>query len=64
MAGICEAGRFSVVTTAPNKDVSPVHNRMPLVLGPGESSLWLGSDFARLADRSGIALDVLPATIP
>lgn len=49
-------GRFSVVTTAANADVAPVHNRMPLVLGPGESNIWLGPEFARLADRSHIAL--------
>lgn len=49
-------GCFSVVTTVPNESVAPVHDRMPLVLGPGESGVWLGSDFARLADRGGIRL--------
>lgn len=49
-------GRFSVVTTAANADVAPVHNRMPLALGPGESNIWLGPEFARLADRRHIAL--------
>ena len=60
LAGVHKDGRFSVVTTAPNASVAPVHNRMPLVLGPGESSLWLGQEFARLADRSGIALAAEP----
>lgn len=49
-------GRFSVVTTQPNAAVAPVHNRMPLVLGPGESHVWLGPDFASLQDRSAIRL--------
>ncbi len=49
--------RFSVVTTVPNAEVGRVHSRMPLVLGPGESRVWLGPDFATLADRSGIRLD-------
>ena len=56
LAAVQEDGRFSIVTTAPNASVSPVHDRMPLVLGSGESSVWLGPEFARLADRSMIAL--------
>lgn len=57
LACVRAGDRFSVVTTVPNADVAPVHNRMPLVLGPGESSVWLGPDFALLADRSRIRLD-------
>lgn len=34
--------------------------RMPLVLGPGESGVWLGPDFARFADRSAIQLTAEP----
>ena len=60
LAGICERDRFSVVTTEPNADVAPMHSRMPLVLGPGESSVWLGPQFAQLADRSGIRLSSEP----
>ena len=44
--------RFSIVTTKPNASVAPIHDRMPLVLGPGESSVWLGPSFAALADRN------------
>lgn len=61
MAGIQRDGRFSLVTTEPNAVVGSVHTRMPLVLGPGESLLWLGPDFAELADRSAIDLAVEPA---
>ncbi len=60
LAGVWENDRFSVVTTAPNADVAPVHSRMPLVLGPGESSIWLGPDYAQLADRSMMKLAAEP----
>ena len=60
LAGVTEGGRLSIVTTEPNAAVAPVHNRMPLVLGPGESSIWLGADFARLADCSAIHLIAEP----
>lgn len=56
LAGVQREGKLSIVTTAPNPSVSPIHDRMPLVLGRGESSIWLGPGFAGLADRSGIAL--------
>lgn len=64
LAGVQHEGRLSIVTTAPNADVAPVHDRMPLVLGPGESGVWLGPDFARLADRSGIQLETEPERWP
>ena len=60
LAGIYEDGCLSIVTVEPNASVAPVHNRMPLVLGPGESSVWLGPDFERLANRDGIDLQVEP----
>ena len=56
IAAVRAGDRFSVVTTSPNAAVAPVHTRMPLVLGPGESATWLGPDYASLADRSGIRL--------
>ena len=51
LAGVQQEGQLSIVTTRPNAAVSPVHDRMPLVLGAGESSIWLGADFATLARR-------------
>lgn len=60
LAAICDDTRFSIVTTQPNADMAPIHSRMPLVLAPGESSIWLGPDYASLADRSGIRLTVTP----
>lgn len=56
LAGVQQDGRFSIVTTEPNAIVAPIHDRMPLVLGSGESTVWLGSDFAALASRSAIIL--------
>lgn len=53
-------GRLSIVTTAPNVSVAHVHDRMPLILSPGESGVWLGPVFARLADRSAIQLTAEP----
>ena len=56
LAGVFENDRFSVVTTSPNASVSPYHSRMPLMLAPGESRIWMGPDYASLSDRSGIVL--------
>ena len=70
LAGVQHEDRVSIVTTEPNADVGLFHQRMPLVLAPGESSVWLGPDFARLADRSHIHLSATPeedargATLP
>lgn len=47
LAGVQQEGQLSIVTTAPNASVAHVHDRMPLVLGPGESGVWLCPDFAR-----------------
>lgn len=60
LAGIHDRGRFSLVTTEPNDAVAPVHNRMPLVLGPGEAALWLRGVYAPLLDRSAIELHAVP----
>ena len=56
LAGVQQNGRFSIVTTEPNAIVAPVHDRMPLVLGSGESRVWLGPDFSALANRNAIIL--------
>lgn len=60
LAGVQQEGQLSIVTTAPNASVAHVHDRMPLVLGPGESGVWLGPDFDRLADCSAIQLTAEP----
>lgn len=60
LAAVQQDGRFSIVTTEPNASVAPIHDRMPLVLGPGESSVWLGPGFAELTNRSHIELTAKP----
>jgi putative SOS response-associated peptidase YedK len=51
MAGLWESWRspagerlrsFAIVTTAANELLAPVHDRMPVVLGPENWPLWLG----------------------
>jgi len=39
--GVTTFDSFAIVTTAPNSVVFPVHDRMPLILGPVNSELWL-----------------------
>ena len=48
---------FSMVTTEANADMAPIHHRMPLIVKQEELSLWLGPNYARLADRSCIKLE-------
>ena len=64
LAGVWDRDRVSIVTTEPNEDVGRVHSRMPLVIGPGESGVWLGPDFATLADRSRVRLVATPEEAP
>ena len=59
LAAVREGDRFSIVTTRPNASVAPIHDRMPLVLGPGESSVWLGPDFTKLTDRNLLQLECM-----
>ena len=56
LAGIYQDGRFAIVTCAPNASVSPVHDRMPIVLRPAEARVWLGPRYATLADRTSLPL--------
>lgn len=34
----------TIITTAPNEKVAPVHNRMPAILKPGDEALWLSKE--------------------
>lgn len=58
IAGIYDQDRFSMVTTAPNKWMKPIHNRMPLVIAPTELRRWLFQNFTSLIDRQNFTLDV------
>ena len=58
-----EPPRFSIVTTAPTDGISPIHDRMPLVLDPSEARAWLeGAPAPLFADRSSTVLDIAPET--
>jgi putative SOS response-associated peptidase YedK len=35
---------FSILTTAPNALVAPLHDRMPVILAPGDYDRWLGEE--------------------
>jgi putative SOS response-associated peptidase YedK len=48
MAGLCVEGRFTVLTTAPNDLVRPIHDRMPAILSPEEARVWLGAPTAKV----------------
>lgn len=56
LAAVREGDRFSIVAITPNVSVTPAHDRMPLVLGPEESSVWLEPDFPTLGKQDGISL--------
>lgn len=58
IAGIYDKDNFSMVTTQPNCFMSPIHNRMPLVIKPEELRRWLFQNFTSLIDRSNFALSV------
>ena len=64
LAAVQQAGRFSIVTTQPNADVAPVHNRMPLVLARDELGPWMRGEYSGLLDRSGMRLKAAPELPP
>lgn len=48
LAGIYEADHFSLMTTEPNAVVSPIHDRMPVILEPRTLRDWLWGDYTSL----------------
>ncbi|MDF7672545.1 SOS response-associated peptidase family protein [Lactobacillus sp. ESL0701] len=58
IAGIYQGGHFSMVTTKPNANMAPIHDRMPLVITPAELRRWLFQNFTNLVDRSSLPLAV------
>ncbi|AEG41526.1 SOS response-associated peptidase family protein [Lactobacillus kefiranofaciens] len=58
IAGIYDQNNFAMVTTDPNQDMRPIHNRMPLVIEPNELRRWLFQNFTSLIDRQNIHLTV------
>lgn len=41
MAGLCEQGRYVILTRESEGDVADIHDRMPVVLTPEDARLWL-----------------------
>lgn len=35
---------YSILTTEPNKEMSAIHNRMPVILDPADEDQWLAAD--------------------
>lgn len=56
MAGIYEEEHFSIMTTDANRWMSPIHDRMPVILRQNELDLWLGDQFEQLFDRGSVGL--------
>ena len=48
--------RFTILTTAANASMQPVHNRMPVILLPGECGGYIGDD--------GVARDIIGRVPP
>ncbi len=50
-----QSARFVILTTAANGSVSPLHDRMPVILGAGELGAWLsgGDPAGRFLSRPG-----------
>jgi putative SOS response-associated peptidase YedK len=57
MAGLFEEtpedARFSVLTTSPNQVVARLHDRMPVILEPGEVDVWLRNGAPELLKATG-----------
>jgi putative SOS response-associated peptidase YedK len=64
LAGIWRDDRFSIVTTAPNAQMAPVHKRMPVVVEKDMVGVWLGPDYQELANQAATDLEVIPPEKP
>ncbi|HVY46392.1 MAG TPA: SOS response-associated peptidase [Minicystis sp.] len=57
---------FTILTTAANDVVSPVHDRMPALIAPDDAATWLGADadaaFALLHPAPDTALEPKPVS--
>ncbi len=48
---------FSILTTRPNKEMEPIHDRMPVILHPGQEASWLNR---RISERDQLAEFLVP----
>lgn len=51
---------FSILTTQPNRLISEIHDRMPVVLLQSELDQWLYGDWESLANRDELELELRP----
>lgn len=58
LSAVQQGGRPPIVIMEPNASIAPIHDRIPLVFGPGESGVWLGDGFEILANRGNVQLSV------
>ncbi|WP_081426931.1 SOS response-associated peptidase [Sorangium cellulosum] len=73
MAGLCQPAkdpdtgdvdvRFTILTTEASADVAPVHDRMPVLLDPGDVDLWLGVDGADVDRAEALLRPARPGTL-
>lgn len=55
---------FTIVTTEPNADVAPLHNRIPVILAPDTWDTWLTGEPAEAATLIAPAPDGTLRTRP
>jgi putative SOS response-associated peptidase YedK len=48
---------FSILTTRPSKEMEPIHDRMPVILHPGQEASWLDR---RISERGQLAELLVP----
>ena len=55
---------YTIVTTEPNAEVAPLHNRMPVILAPDAWDTWLRGEPAEAASLIAPAPDGVLRTRP
>ncbi len=60
LAGIWKGDRFSILTREPDDVVSPVHDRMPVVLSPAAARRWLFESHSAAPEAIGLTLRAEP----
>jgi putative SOS response-associated peptidase YedK len=58
-----EITSFTIMVTAANDCVRPIHDRMPVILGPDDYRSWLGEDGAPSRTKLAILLRPYPAEL-
>jgi putative SOS response-associated peptidase YedK len=53
-AGWNSVESFTIITTEPNELVRPIHNRMPVILGPEDEEQWLDASRTLFAKAKSV----------